>query len=99
VFATVNLLQLPILIGLVASAVFYVIELYSARQFFAESRNADSAFRPAVSVLKPLKGLDIELYENLATLCRQRYSAPFQLIFGVADESDPAIEIVRHLQR
>jgi ceramide glucosyltransferase len=99
VLATVDLLQLPILIGLVASAVFYVIELYSARQFFAARGEADARFRPGVSVLKPLKGLDIELYANLATLCHQRYAAPVQLIFGVADHDDPAIGVVRRLQR
>ena len=99
VLATVDLLQLPILIGLVASAVFYVIELYSARQFFAARGEADARFRPGVSVLKPLKGLDIELYANLATLCHQRYAAPIQLIFGVADHDDPAIGVVRRLQR
>src|SRR6185295_19116392 len=99
VLATVDLLQLPILIGLVASAVFYVIELYSARQFFAARGLADGRFRPGITVLKPLKGLDIELYANLATLCHQRYAAPVQLIFGVADHDDPAIGVVRRLQR
>lgn len=94
-----SLLQIPILIGLLASAVFYVIELYSARQFFRPRPGAASGFRPAMSVLKPLKGLDIDLYDNLLTLCRQNYTAPFQLIFGVADEHDPAAAVVRRLQR
>lgn len=95
----ISLLQIPILIGLLASAVFYLIELYSARQFFRPRPLAASGYRPAVSVLKPLKGLDIELYENLVTLCRQRYAAPFQLLFGVADPSDPAVGVVQRLQR
>ena len=96
---SVTLLQIPIAIGLVASAIFYLIELYSARQFFAPDRQAGSSYRPAVSVLKPLKGLDIGLYDNLVTLCHQRYTAPFQLIFGVADPNDPATAVVRRLQR
>jgi ceramide glucosyltransferase len=95
----IGLLQLPILVGLIASAIFYVIEIYSARQFFRPRPLAASGYRPAVSVLKPLKGLDIELYENLVTLCRQRYAAPFQLLFGVADPSDPAVAVVGRLQR
>lgn len=94
----VTLLQIPIAIGLLASAIFYLIELYSARQFFAH-RPAGGGYRPAVSVLKPLKGLDIGLYDNLVTLCHQRYTAPFQLIFGVAAPNDPATAVVRRLQR
>jgi ceramide glucosyltransferase len=96
---SVTLLQIPIAIGLLASAIFYLIELYSARQFFAPDRQAGGSYRPAVSVLKPLKGLDIGLYDNLVTLCHQRYTAPFQLIFGVADPNDPATAVVRRLQR
>src|SRR5271156_2419366 len=98
-FEGIGLLQIPILVGLVASAVFYLIEIYSARQFFRPRRHADSPYRPAVTVLKPLKGLDIALYENLVTLCQQRYSAPLQLIFGIADARDPAGGVVRRLQR
>ncbi len=95
----IGLLQIPIAIGLLASAVFYVIELYSARQFFRPRPLAASGYRPAVSVLKPLKGLDVDLYDNLVTLCQQRYAAPFQLVFGVADPEDPAADVVRRLQR
>jgi len=97
--ATTDFLQIPILVGLIASAVFYAIELYSARQFFGQTDDAPSGYRPGVTVLKPLKGLDIDLYQNLATLCRQRYTAPFQIIFGVADPDDPAVAVVRRLQR
>lgn len=95
----VGLLQMLIAVGLLASAVFYAIELYSARQFFRPRRPAPSGYRPAITVLKPLKGLDVELYHNLVTLCRQRYSAPVQLIFGVADAMDPAVGVVHRLQR
>lgn len=95
----IGLLQIPILIGLLASAVFYVIEIYSARQFFRPRAAAASGYRPAVSVLKPLKGLDIELYDNLVSLCRQRYTAPFQLLFGVADADDLAVGVVQRLRR
>ncbi|MGH3583943.1 MAG: bacteriohopanetetrol glucosamine biosynthesis glycosyltransferase HpnI [Candidatus Binatia bacterium] len=98
VLDNVGLLQIPILIGLVASGIFYVIELYSAREFFAPRPLANPGYQPTVSVLKPLKGLDIGLYDNLSTLCRQSYPT-FQLLFGVADSHDPAAAVVRRLQR
>jgi len=52
---------------------------------------------PAVSMLKPLKGVDPEIWESFCSHCEQDYPE-FQLIFGVSDPADPAIEVVRRLQ-
>src|SRR5947208_8619835 len=53
---------------------------------------------PPVTVLKPLKGPGVELYENLASFCRQ--SCPsYQIVFGVADPLDPAVTVVQRLRR
>jgi ceramide glucosyltransferase len=93
-----TLLQLPIAIGLLASAVFYTIEMWSAGQFFRAAAAPLTPFQPPVTVLKPLKGVDVELYENLSTFCRQVYPH-FEIICGVADADDPAVEIVHRLQR
>lgn len=54
--------------------------------------------RQAVTILKPLCGIDFGAYENLRSFCRQDYSA-LQIIFGVKDADDPVIEIVRRLIR
>lgn len=97
-FDAVTLLYLPIIVGLGASAVFYLIELWSAAQFFRPRPAMQPPFQPPVTVLKPLKGLDVELYENLRTLCEQQYPT-FQVLCGVADVDDPAIAVVRRLQR
>jgi ceramide glucosyltransferase len=51
-----------------------------------------------VSILKPLCGLEPRLYENLRSFCEQDYPE-FEIVFGVRDPADPAIEVVRRLQR
>ena len=49
-----------------------------------------------VSVLKPLCGADDALEQNLRTFFEQDYEH-FELIFGVTDPDDPAVDIVESL--
>lgn len=52
----------------------------------------------AISVLKPLAGLDDGLEENLRSFFEQDYPA-FELLFAVRGERDPAVPLVRRLMR
>jgi len=52
--------------------------------------------QPPVTILKPLRGEDSALAENLRSFCRQDYPA-FQIVFGVAEADDPAVPVVRDL--
>jgi len=53
---------------------------------------------PFVSILKPAKGLDAGALENFASFCVQDYRR-FELLFGVADPHDPAVELVEKLRQ
>jgi ceramide glucosyltransferase len=62
-------------------------------------RTADTTTESVgVSILKPLCGADDELERNLTSFFRLDHE-PLQLIFGVADPADPALDIVRRLTR
>ena len=52
---------------------------------------------PPVSLLKPLKGVDPDIWESFRSHCEQDYPE-FEIIFGVSEPDDPAIELVRRLQ-
>ena len=67
--------------------------LYCGRSFFAR-KPALPDFAPAVSILKPVKGVDADSFENFASFCRQDYPQ-FQIVFAVASPSDPVIPIIR----
>jgi ceramide glucosyltransferase len=55
-------------------------------------------YRPAISVLKPLCGVDEGLYENLVSFVEQRYPE-YELILGVADPRDRVLTLVQRLRQ
>jgi ceramide glucosyltransferase len=67
---------------------------------FAGNRKAppSAASLPPVSILKPLKGSDPELYEALRSHCLQDYP-DFEILFGITEANGPAGEIVRELMQ
>ncbi|KAJ3277973.1 hypothetical protein HK104_002768, partial [Borealophlyctis nickersoniae] len=54
---------------------------------------------PGVTILRPLKGVDVDLAENLASSFCQEYDGPFEIIFSVASGDDPAVSVVEELMR
>ena len=93
------LMQLVLAFGLTISTLFSLVVLYSAHEFFRARRAvSDAGLLEPATILKPLKGMDVGLYENLRSLCRQEYPS-FQLITGVADPQDSAVAVVQRLQR
>lgn len=51
-----------------------------------------------VSIIRPLKGVDLELEANLRSSFIQNYPK-FEIIFSVASPQDPAIKIVNELRK
>lgn len=70
-----------------------------ACRFPLHQRIAQRHKEPPVTLLKPLKGCDRETVNCLRSWLVQEYSAPVQILFGVASPDDPVCEPVRNLIR
>jgi ceramide glucosyltransferase len=55
-------------------------------------------YEPPVSVLKSLKGLDPHMYAAFRSHCLFDY-AEYELLFGVCDPNEPALDLVKRLQQ
>jgi ceramide glucosyltransferase len=85
--------------GLAAAGVaYYCLCLYGMSAFLRDCRRNGPAPRFAlpVSILKPLRGTDPEMYESLRSHCLQDYPE-YEIIFGVSDPNDTAVALVQKL--
>jgi ceramide glucosyltransferase len=85
--------------GAVSGIAYYALCLWSAARFVQPRKAADNSVRAAeaVSILKPLSGTDPEMYESFRSHCLQDYPE-YEIIFGVSDANDPAIQLVQQLK-
>lgn len=82
-----------------APPVYYLLSIYCAYGFFSRKRDDSPPSRPylpPISVLKPVRGLDREAYENYASFCEQDYPQ-YEILFAVSDADDPAIPVIEQV--
>ena len=88
-----------------AAAAYYLLALIAAANR-SRDRSGQSHDRvgvisalttPPISILKPIHGRDPHLYDALLSHAAQDYPA-FEILFGVSDPNDAAIEDIRRLQ-
>ena len=68
-----------------------------AARWFPLHQKIASDFAPAISILKPLKGCDETTTVSIASWLQQNYAGDMEIIFGVAEATDPVCDVVRHL--
>lgn len=90
---------LPFMV-ILPSLAYALISLFCARKYFNRDQHlTPHPSPPGVSILKPVKGMDADSYDNFASFCRQQYAGKVQLIFAAASADDPVIPVIRQLTR
>ena len=82
-----------------AGAAYFALCVWAARRFRRQGNLFSHVdFQPPVSIMKSLKGLDPHMYAAFRSHCRLDYPE-YELLFGVHDRNEPALELVTRLQR
>jgi ceramide glucosyltransferase len=89
---------LLIALTLTLASIGYLILSIRCVVVFRRRRSEPTGEQRPVSILKPICGLDAGLYENLLSFCDQEYPV-YQVLFGVRDGDDPAVEVIERLIR
>jgi ceramide glucosyltransferase len=89
-------LSIACLVPALAGCLYALGASVVVRGFGGESAPLPATF-PGVTILKPLRGVEPGLYDDLASFCDQSYPGPVQVLFGLQDSADAVIEIVKRL--
>jgi ceramide glucosyltransferase len=83
-----------------AGLAYLLLALWGARDFnhYWRCRGFGSGYTPDVSILKPVKGVDPQMYGGLVSHCQQQYAGHFEILFGVSSLDDPAVAEIKRLQ-
>jgi ceramide glucosyltransferase len=77
--------------------IYYLIALYSSWWYFRKPAGAlEASFTPPVSILKPIRGLDPDAGENLASFCRLDYPE-FEIVFCVDPDDESVLSVLAKL--
>ena len=77
--------------------IYYLIAIYSSWRYFRKPVSApEESFTPPVSILKPIRGLDPDAYENLASFCRLDYPE-FEIVFCVDPDDEAVLSVLTKL--
>ena len=82
--------------------IIYVLQILAVRSALSPKGNREghaipSQSYPPISIIKPLKGLEDNLFGNLESFCLQAYPE-YEVIFSLQDENDPAYKVVRKVK-
>ncbi len=78
--------------------VFTLVSAVFARRYLLAHPARAAAPMPPITLIKPLKGDDVDLDKNLASFCRQDYPC-FQILFCLANPDDPSLAAVSRLKK
>ena len=95
-----SILHILVLLLAISPLAYYLLSLYCVVEYFGDLRRAPShkeQFLPPVSIVKPVRGVDHEAYENFASFCRLDYPE-YEVLFAVAHTEDPVIPIIEKVR-
>ena len=86
-----------LLAPVVVSCLYWIATSLVMVRFFRDRPRDGSGWLPTVSLIKPVCGVEKNLYENLSTACRQTYP-DYEVIFSVQDSNDPALPLLERIR-
>ncbi len=80
-----------------AGAAYLATAAFCLVAFMRRPLESAIEFLPTVTILKPIAGLEPELYENLASFCEQDYDAWYEVVLCLHSGEDAALAVAERI--
>jgi ceramide glucosyltransferase len=93
-------LRYVVLLLALAPLFYYCLAIFASWDYFRRVKKLtqlEPHLAPPASILKPVCGVDREVYENFASMCRLDYPE-YEIVFGVGEVDDPVVPLIEKLQ-
>ncbi|MGA8574589.1 MAG: bacteriohopanetetrol glucosamine biosynthesis glycosyltransferase HpnI [Candidatus Cybelea sp.] len=86
-----------LLVVAIAGGLYLALACARVAAFARRPLQLATEFLPSVTILKPISGLEPDLYENLRSVCDQDYPARYEVVYCFHDADDPAVAVGERL--
>jgi len=92
----IKVIEIALILIVLAGNIYAILSIFVVLQFFRPKKDNLKLSPVPVSVIKPLRGTDPELRDNIESFCRQDY-LKYELLLGFSEPSDSAIIEAREM--
>jgi ceramide glucosyltransferase len=90
-------IEIILILLIISAGIYNLFSIFCVLEFFrTKGQMPKKPPRLPISIMKPLKGIDPELRENLISFCRQDYPE-YEVLLGFTESNDSAIPLAREI--
>jgi ceramide glucosyltransferase len=92
-----EIIEIILIVLIISAGIYNLISLFCVLEFFGRKKQEMKNLpHIPVSIMKPIKGIDPEIRENLESFCRQDYPE-YEVLLGFTKLNDNAITVARDI--
>jgi ceramide glucosyltransferase len=92
-----EIIEIILIVLIISAGIYNLFSLFCVLEFFGHKKQEIKNLPHApVSIMKPIKGIDPEIRENLESFCRQDYPE-YEVLLGFTELNDNAITVARDI--
>ena len=95
----IMIVQILLIALIIFSAIFVLLYPISSTLYFTKIKRQRHPldFYPSITIMIPVKGLDVQALENFSSMYDQNYPGKYDILYCVESDDDPCVSVIRKI--